>query len=88
MTRIVEQKLIGNMITDGISDKTIALFMSYLKNERKGLTYSEYNTVLCELMLCDICGEVNEEIHLTDTFGIINGGLGIICPTCLEDGMG
>lgn len=35
---------------------------------------------------CDICGEIWHEEDLIDTEGMINGGCGICCPDCVENG--
>lgn len=35
---------------------------------------------------CDCCGEYFFEEELTDTEGMVNGGVGYVCPGCLENG--
>lgn len=34
---------------------------------------------------CAICEELFEEDELTDTTGMLNGGVGYVCEQCLED---
>ena len=38
-----------------------------------------------ELKTCDICGEYNREEDLEDTEGAVNGGIGYLCPQCIQD---
>jgi formylmethanofuran dehydrogenase subunit E len=40
--------------------------------------------VIEDVYACDICGEEVEE--LIDTEGMVNGGIGTICPDCAENG--
>ena len=50
----------------------------------------DYHTVvkyLNELMLCknDGCDNIEHETNMTDTEGMVNGGIGIVCKSCSED---
>lgn len=38
-----------------------------------------------ELQVCDACGEFCQADELQDTEGAINGGIGYVCPQCIED---
>lgn len=38
-----------------------------------------------EMMTCDCCGEWNKQDDLEDTEGRANGGVGYLCPQCIED---
>ena len=38
-----------------------------------------------DLKRCDNCEIVEFEEELTDTEGMIGGGIGLVCPGCLED---
>lgn len=56
----------------------------------QGCTRMDINICPCcndddleELEQCNLCGEWFNE--LTDTEGLINGGVGYVCEQCLED---
>ena len=34
---------------------------------------------------CAVCGEIQAIEHATDTEGMINCGIGLVCPDCLND---
>lgn len=38
-----------------------------------------------EMKECDYCGEFNLEENLEDTEGLVNGGIGYLCPQCIQD---
>ena len=38
-----------------------------------------------EMRECDQCGEWTRECDLEDTDGCVNGGIGYLCPQCIED---
>lgn len=38
-----------------------------------------------EMRECDYCEEWNLEDDLEDTEGMINGGIGYLCPQCMKD---
>ena len=38
-----------------------------------------------ELEQCSVCEEWFDETDLTDTEGLINGGIGYVCPQCYKD---
>ena len=38
-----------------------------------------------EMQECDYCGEFNLEEDLEDTEGRANGGIGYLCPQCIQD---
>ncbi len=38
-----------------------------------------------EMQECDYCGEWNKEDDLEDTEGLVGGGIGYLCPQCIED---
>ena len=40
--------------------------------------------LISELVECS-CGEMVEQKDMTDTEGMINGGVGSVCPDCLRD---
>lgn len=41
---------------------------------------------LDELMRCENCGHLDHEDNMVDTFGAINGSVGIVCLDCARDG--
>lgn len=38
-----------------------------------------------EMRECDQCGEWTRECDLEDTDGCVNGGIGYLCPQCIQD---
>ena len=38
-----------------------------------------------EMKTCDRCGEWNREDNLEDTEELAGGGIGYLCPQCIED---
>lgn len=38
-----------------------------------------------EMRECDYCGEWTREDDLEDTEGAVNGGIGYLCPQCIQD---
>lgn len=43
------------------------------------------DTDIKELEQCAVCEEWFEEEDLTDTEGLVNGGIGYVCPQCYKD---
>ncbi|WBK39954.1 hypothetical protein [PinkBerry-associated phage LS06-2018-MD08] len=88
MTKSIQKNLIDYMKQCKLEDKVIAKIMAFLKNEDlwQKKTYQQLFDYIDDLYLCDCCGNVEHEEHLTATDGMINGGIGIICPSCLNDG--
>jgi len=57
-----------------------------LKNEGLNINQVLGYEVKEELKKCEVCGELVPEDYIIDTEGMINGGIGMVCEQCCEDG--
>lgn len=39
-----------------------------------------------DLKRCSVCGEIEDSYYLVDDEGFVNGGIGLKCPSCRNDG--
>jgi len=87
MNKSIQKNVIDYMKQCDLADNIIALIMSHLKNENmwQNKTYEQLFNYIDDLYVCDSCGEITHEEHLTCTEGMINGGIGVLCPTCMND---
>ena len=84
MNSIVRHKLIEHCMKE--HDRELAIEMVNFAYEH--CPYSSFHKItdyLDELMLCQ-CGNIEHETNMTDTFGSINGDIGIVCLDCAKDG--
>lgn len=47
-------------------------------------TFSEF--IENDLKRCSVCGEIEDSFYLVDDEGFVNGGIGLKCPSCRNDG--
>lgn len=63
-------------------------YRKYITDHFKGyyshIAPQSFENFLLDYSKCEICGEWNQE--LTDTTTYINGGCGMCCESCIEDG--
>lgn len=87
MTKSIQKNLIDYMKQCKLEDKVIAKFMAFIRNEDKWQkkTYTQLFDYIDDLYICDMCGEVEHEEFMTATETMVNGGIGIICESCMRD---
>jgi len=49
-----------------------------------GITKEELANMF-DLEKCEMCGEYNLSEDLRDTEGMVNGGIGYVCESCIND---
>ena len=90
MTREMQDNTIEYMRQCKLGEGVIAKFMAFIKNEDlwQGKTYTQLFDYVDDLYICENegCENVEHIDDMTDTLGKVNGGLGLICPSCLNDG--
>lgn len=59
-------------------------FDNIVRPDIEEFTFEEF--VKYDIKRCDICNEIEDSFYLVDDEGFVNGGIGLRCPNCRNDG--
>lgn len=88
LTPELEQALIIALVTQTFGEqdaKALTEFVFEVLDYRK-MTFAAIINELENVRICESCGEATYEEFMVDTEGLVNGGYGIVCDYCYENG--
>lgn len=59
-------------------------FDNIIEPNLREFTFREF--IENDLRRCSVCGEIEDSYYLIDDEGFVNGGIGLKCPSCRNDG--